>query len=194
MTVKRLNWGCGSHVRPGWINSDIKPFPGVQALGDIRHGLPIESDSIDYAASTHALQELSYPEVVPALRELRRVFKPGGVLRLGLPDLDRGISAYVRGEDDHFKIDRGDVSSPGGRFVVHMLWYGYSRTLFTFDFIEELMSKAGFADVVRCAYGRTATRFPDIAQLDNREEETMFVEGTKPGHPQRSASPASSDG
>jgi predicted SAM-dependent methyltransferase len=177
--VKRLNWGCGSDARPGWTNSDIKPVPGAQVVGDIRAGLPLESDSIDYAVSIHALQELSYPEVVPALAELRRVLKPGGVLRLGLPDLDRGIGAYLRNEADYFQVDESEVRSPGGRFIVHMLWYGYSRTLFTWDFIEELLLKAGFANVVRCRYMQTESRFAGIVELDNRKEETMFVEATK---------------
>jgi hypothetical protein len=32
--------------------------------------------------------------ITPALRELRRLLVPRGVLRLGLPDLDRAIDAY----------------------------------------------------------------------------------------------------
>lgn len=29
MTVKRMNWGCGPHPVPGWINSDQKIGPGI---------------------------------------------------------------------------------------------------------------------------------------------------------------------
>ena len=42
--VKRLNWGCGAHVAPGWINSDVKDEPGVDLVADIRQGLPLESE------------------------------------------------------------------------------------------------------------------------------------------------------
>ncbi|MEK6271938.1 MAG: methyltransferase domain-containing protein [Actinomycetota bacterium] len=178
--VKRLNWGCGAHVRQGWINSDIKPDSGVDLVCDIRTGLLLESDSVDYAVSIHALPELSYPEVVPALEELRRVLRPDGVLRLGLPDLHRAIQAYVLGKEDYFQVNQDQIQSSGGRFIAHILWYGYSRTLFITDFIEELMIKAGFVAVEECQYQRTASPFPEIVELDNRERESLFVEGTKP--------------
>jgi len=41
-------------------------------------------------------------DYVPVLAELRRVLKPGGVLRLVLPDLLKGVDAYRRGDRDYF--------------------------------------------------------------------------------------------
>ncbi len=177
--MRRLNWGCGTEPEPGWINSDIKDGPGIDLSCDAREGLPLDEGSIDYAVSVHALPELAYPDIVPVLKELRRVLKPGGTLRLCLPDLRRGIRAYEAGDADYFKIG-DEVESLGGRFIVHMLWYGYSRTLFTPDFAEELLRKAGFEEVVECSSKVTASRFPEIVELDNREDESLFVEGTKP--------------
>jgi predicted SAM-dependent methyltransferase len=176
---RRLNWGCGSHVAPGWINSDVKAAPGVDLVADIRHGLPLASHSMDYVVSVHALPELSYAEQVPVLSELRRVLRPGGVLRLALPDLRKGIEAYLREDRDYFKVDDEAATTPGGRFIVHMLWYGYSRTLFTADFAGELLQRAGFVEIGICAAGQTASEFTDIVALDNREEESFFVEARR---------------
>jgi SAM-dependent methyltransferase len=178
--VRRLNWGCGDHVAPGWINSDLKPGEQVDLVTDIREGLPLKSGSVDYAVSIHALPEFSYPELVPVLEELRRVLVPGGTLRLALPDLDRGIAAYQAGEETYFKVGPEEVGSLGGRFIVQMLWYGYSRSLFTVDFALELLDKAGFTDVRACPFGVTASGIPEIVELDNREEESFFVEGQAP--------------
>jgi Methyltransferase domain len=177
--VTRLNWGCGAHVAPGWINSDVKTGEGVDLAADIRQGLPLASESIDYAVSIHALPEFAYGELASVLEELRRVLKRGGVLRLGLPDLLRGIDAFQRGDFEYFRVDPAEVRSPGGRFIVHMLWYGYSRTLFTPDFAEELLGKAGFVDVRECAFGHTASPFPEIVELDNREDESFFIEARR---------------
>ena len=178
--IKRLNWGCGSWVPEGWINSDIKDEPGVNLVCNIiEGGLPLESESIDYAVSIHALPEMTYPTLVPILQELRRVLKPGAVLRLALPDIDKGIAAYQRGDSSYFLIPDEDAKSPGAKFITQMLWYGYSKLLFTADFIEEMLLKAGFSRVTHCAYKQTASPWPEILELDNRENESLFVEAVK---------------
>ncbi len=178
--IKRLNWGCGSWTPEGWINSDIKDEPGVNLPCNILEGgLPLETDSIDYAVSIHALPEMHYSNLIPVLQELRRVLKPGGVLRLSLPDLDKGIAAYQRGDRDYFLIPDEEVKSAGAKFIVQMLWYGYSKLLFTRDFIEEMLLKAGFAKVTHCAFKQTASAWPEILDLDNRENESLFVEAVK---------------
>ena len=177
--IKRLNWGCGSWTPDGWLNSDIKEGDGINLVADISKGLPVESDSLDYAVSIHSLPEIPYPDLVPTLAELRRVLKPGGVLRVSLPDLDRGIAAYQRGDRDYFLIPDDEVKSVGAKFIVQMLWYGYTRLLFTHDFIIEMLEKAGFAKVERCSHKVTRSEWPEITELDNREEESLFVEAFK---------------
>jgi SAM-dependent methyltransferase len=175
--VRRLHWGCG-HVTPSdWINSDILAGPGVDITCDILDGLPLEDNSIDYASSQHALTDLKIHDQVRALAELRRVLKPGGTLRLALPDLDLAIAAYQSGQRDHFLVWEWETIS--GNFITHILWYNCTRTLFTYEFAEELLRKAGFAAVKRVAYRQTASRYPEIVELDGREKESLYVEAFK---------------
>jgi SAM-dependent methyltransferase len=178
--VVRLNWGCGSHVAAGWINSDVKEAPGIDLVADIRDGLPLETASVDYAVSVHALPELSYPALVPALAELRRVLKPGGVLRLVLPDLDRALAAYREGDAAYFKVDPERAGGLSSRFILHILWYGYSKSLFTAEFAAELLTEAGFEQPRVCDDGKTKSAFGRIVELDNREEESFRIEARVP--------------
>lgn len=177
--IRRLNWGCGSVGEPGWINSDQKDGPGVDITCDILKGLPLESDSIDYAVSIHALPEVPYSDLVPVLGELRRVLKPGGILRLGLPDLLKGVEAYQRADRSYFLIPDEDASSLGGKLVAQLTWYGYSRSLFTPDSLEELLLRAEFRAVEHVAYRKTRSPFEGIVELDNREAESLFIEAQK---------------
>lgn len=174
-----LNFGCGRHPQEGWINADLRKGAGIQITGDIRDGLPLDDDSLDYAASMHALPMIGYQDLVPVLDELRRVLRPGATLRLGLPDLDKGIDAYRRGDASYFLVPDEDERSLGGKFIVHMLWYGWSVTLFTTDFAEAVLRRAGFREVRHCQFGQTASGVQRIVELDNREAESLFVEAVK---------------
>ena len=176
---RRLQWGCGGSAAPGWINSDIKEGPGIDIACDIKHGLPLEADSIDYAVSIHALPEIHLNDQVTVLKELRRVLKPGGVLRLALPDLMKGIKAFERNDRDYFLVPDHDARSMGAKLITQIIWYGYTRTLFVPEFIEELLINAEFKQVKHCQYKQTFGSFSEIVDLDNRENESLFVEATK---------------
>jgi SAM-dependent methyltransferase len=168
--IRRLHWGCGDVTPSGWINADIQEGPGIDICCDILDGLPLASDSIDYIYSEHALQQLKILDVVDALRELRRVLKPDGVLRMSLPDLDKAIVAYQNGQRDYFWCWDWDTIS--GNFITQILDYNYTRTPLTYEFAEELLRKAGFSDVRRAAYRRTASSCPEIVELDSWEEDS----------------------
>jgi predicted SAM-dependent methyltransferase len=175
----RMNWGCGEHPEPGWINSDIKDGPGIDISCDIRDGFPLEEGSIDYIASIHALPEIPLADLVGAMEELRRVLKPGGVLRLALPDLDKGIKAYLENDREYFLVPDQDATTIGGKLVTQMLWYGWSKALFTRDYTEELLRRAGFRSILTCSFRETKSGFPEIVELDSRERESFFVEAVK---------------
>lgn len=176
--MSRLNWGCGDWVVPGWVNADLKGGEGVVA-SDIREGLPFKDEAFDYAVSIHALPELPYEELVPALQELRRVVRVGGTLRLSLPDMNRSLDAYRRGDRDYFLIPDEEMRTLGGKLAVQLVWYGYSRSVFVPEFIEELLLKAGFTPVHHVGYRETRSGHPEIVALDNREAESLFVEAIK---------------
>lgn len=176
--VARLHWGCGDKAAPGWINADREALAGVDLHGDIRRGLSLADGSLDYAVSIHALQDLPWHDIVVALSELKRVIKPGGVLRLGLPDMDRAIAAYQRGDAGYFHVPDNDARTIGAKLVTQLIWYGSTRTPFNADFAREVLERAGFRDVRRCTFRETASTHADIVSLDNRERESFFVEAT----------------
>jgi hypothetical protein len=98
---------------------------------------------------------------------------------LSLPDLEKGIQAYLKNDRDYFLIPDDEVRSLGGKLIVQLIWYGYSRTLFTYDFIEELLFKASFRHVHHCRYKETKSQYLEIVELDNRPRESLFVEAIK---------------
>jgi predicted SAM-dependent methyltransferase len=176
--LTRLNCGCGPTPVPGWINADIRAHAGVDVCADLVKGLPLASGSFDCIVAIHVLQDIAWPDLPAAVSELRRVLKPGAVLRLGLPDLDRAIDAYQRKDPDYFYVPDSDARTVGAKLITQIIWYGSVRTPFNFEFAHELLSNAGFSRVQQCAFRETASAHPDIVTLDNRPRESLFVEAT----------------
>ncbi len=179
MPVMRLQIGCGKFPRAGWINTDNKVRPGVDCVADLRGDLPFAEGTFDCAAAIHVLPHIPLAGLAPALARIRRVLKPGGVLRLALPDLEKAIDAYRRGDAAYFAIPDSQWKSLGAKLVAQIVWHNDIRTPFTYDLAAEALGNAGFSSVARCMFRQTRSRFPEIVDLDNRERESFFVEATR---------------
>ncbi|HJT19207.1 MAG TPA: hypothetical protein VJ746_01975 [Nitrospira sp.] len=164
---------------PGWINVDRQAGPGIDLACDIRHGIPLAGRTIRYIVAMHVLQDLSFGDLHSALVELRRTLQSGGVLRLGLPDLDKAIDAYVRRDHRYFYVPDRDAQDIGTKLITQITWYGSVRTPMTYGFVYELLTRAGFREIRRCSFKQTFSRDEEIVLLDNRERESFFVEAVR---------------
>lgn len=96
MTSGRLvNLGCGAVFHPAWTNLDSLPVaPGV-IRWDLQRGLPFGAATVDACYASHVLEHLPRRAVLPLLGECHRVIRPGGVLRVVVPDLEGIVRAYL---------------------------------------------------------------------------------------------------
>jgi predicted SAM-dependent methyltransferase len=97
-TEKKLQLGCGRNWLEGWLNSDYFPRNSDILQLDVTVALPFENDTFDYIFSEHVIEHISYPEGAYMLEECFRVLKPGGVLRVGTPDLAFLVNLYREDE------------------------------------------------------------------------------------------------
>jgi predicted SAM-dependent methyltransferase len=94
--VKLLNVGCGRCYHSAWTNIDlVAATPEVRAY-DLRRGLPYDDNSFDGVYHSHVLEHLTPDAAESMLRECARVLKPGGVLRVVVPDLEGIAREYLR--------------------------------------------------------------------------------------------------
>ena len=90
-----LNLGCGSRYRPDWINIDIAPRDPAVIRHDLGRGIPLADESCDVVYHTAVLEHMRRPEAEIFLSECCRVMKPGGILRVGVPDLEKICRLYL---------------------------------------------------------------------------------------------------
>ena len=80
---KKINFGCGTNIREGWINVDVKPLPGVDIVHDLNQlPLPFKSGSIEEILCLDVLEHIEY---IPFLKECHRIMKAGGRIHLSVP-------------------------------------------------------------------------------------------------------------
>jgi predicted SAM-dependent methyltransferase len=95
-----VNVGCGSRLHPAWINLDVyRSAPGV-TVHDIRKGLPFADGSVDVCYHSHVLEHLTPAAGRDLIGECYRVLRPGGVLRVVVPDLERIARSYLAALDE----------------------------------------------------------------------------------------------
>lgn len=93
---KRLvNLGCGSRYHPIWINIDIAPCCSDVIPHDLSKNIPLESSSCDVVYHAAVLEHIRPADTKAFLGECKRVLKPGGILRVGVPDLESMCQLYL---------------------------------------------------------------------------------------------------
>lgn len=95
MSLSLLNFGCGSRIHPDWINIDFSPMDKRVKKVNLLRPLPYAKDRFDVAYSSHFLEHFTPAQALCLLKEMRRVLKPNGILRVVVPDLCNQVSAYL---------------------------------------------------------------------------------------------------
>lgn len=199
----KVNIGSGLLVAPGWVNIDsspnalisrwprslVKVFHNISAYKqrftpeeycsvikenifvhhNIAYGLPFPDQSVDYLYSSHVLEHLLRKDARDLLEEVHRVLKKNGIARICVPDLEHVFSLYQKGEKEE-ALEFFFADSQSGYFSRHLYMYD-------FGLLEKLLREAGFSHVEQNSYREGKT--PDIEVLDNRPEQTLYVEASK---------------
>lgn len=140
---------------------------------NLEYGIPFPDESVDYIYTSHFFEHLYRDEALKLLKESYRVLKKDGIIRICVPDLEYAFLLYSKGEKEKslsyfFKNSKADKSE---------YEFGNHKYMYDYDLLRKLLLEAGFTRIKRCSYKQGET--PDIELLDNRPDETLFVEAKK---------------
>jgi len=94
--LKYLNLGCGSHFHADWTNVDFTSTGEEVIAHNLREGAPFNDNVFDLVYHSHVLEHFSKDEGVHFVKECHRVLKPGGILRVVVPDLEAIARIYIQ--------------------------------------------------------------------------------------------------
>lgn len=93
--MKALNLGCGDRYLSGWVNVDFNSNSPSVTSHNLLTSLPFPDNEFDVVYSSHVLEHFTVAEAKFFLSEIFRVLKPGGLLRIVVPDLERFVTGYL---------------------------------------------------------------------------------------------------
>lgn len=183
----RVQLGPGQrHYLHGWINVDANMFTAkCDVWSDISKHLPFRDESIDAIYSHHVIEHL--PNLPVHFRELYRVLKSGGVIRVGGPNGDAAMREYLAGNAAWFSDFPDARHSIGGRLENFVFCRQEHLTILTPSFLEEIAVAAGF-QAIRVVQPISETGYPAMfdSQVMSHEWEsspesphTLLIEAKK---------------
>lgn len=93
--MKLLNLGCGSTYHEAWTNVDLISTSPAVIAADLRAPLPYPDSSFDAVYHSHVLEHFEKADAERFLSECLRVLKPGGIIRVVVPDLEGIARTYL---------------------------------------------------------------------------------------------------
>jgi predicted SAM-dependent methyltransferase len=176
-----LHLGAGEHRIEGWTNVDFLGSPAVDVRADCAAPLPFRDASVAFIHCEDLLEHLDLAGGKTLLAECLRILRPGGVLRLLTPDLERLIhSVYQRRDPRHLRwcAERLSADGPCEALNMHLRMNGEHRFVYDGPRLREVLAALGFS-VRRVRWNRSV--HPELRFLDLRDFGlNLFVEATKP--------------
>lgn len=222
MKNQKINLGCGLNVHENWVNLDaswnarlarhkflrrLLKFSGLlpknlfeanwpqnMVFHDVKKNLPFKSGHFYAAYASHLLEHLYFKEAKKLLSECFRILKPGGVIRIVVPDI-RGIIEEYNENKRKNSLEASNIlsnrifiwdSSPYSKSLIHKVFGSFNdfhshKWMYDAEFLIKLLSEAGFEGVKEMEY--LESRISEIGEVEKADRilsgEGICVEGIK---------------
>lgn len=174
---RRLHVGCGKNHFSDWINADIDPR--AELIIFIEKKLPFPDASLERIYSEHVLEHVPYETGGFFLRQAYRTLKPGGIIRIAMPDLDDLIDGYQK---DWRRFDWVNwkefafIKTKAEMINIAFRWWGHQH-LYNREELARALNEAGFSAFEFVEHSQS--RHDDLRGLETRLDSKLIVEAVK---------------
>lgn len=181
-----LDIGCGWNMNPDFITVDYSWRNKLDICWDITRGLPLPDACVTGVFSEHCLEHLPLLAGDRVLSEIWRVLRPGGRVRLVVPDGELYMSRYVDWirNGNQQKLPYSDTDFFEGIYQpiisVNRIFHGHGHA-FIYDYavLRDLLYHNGFVEIERAAFGEGKDERL-LVDTPRRASESLYVEAIKP--------------
>ncbi len=146
--------------------------------------IPLPDNSLDVVYSSHMLEHLDFKARDKFFKEIKRVLKPGGIIRLCVPDLHLLASQYLELNDaDAFINSLGlfaPLRSKGLSDRLKLLAFGNRSHKWMYDgnSLCKFLKESGFKDAAAVPIGETRIPSTGALNLAERAGQSIYIEAS----------------
>jgi predicted SAM-dependent methyltransferase len=132
-----VNFGCGPVDDDRFVKVDARPMRHVDLVTSDPMLPQLSQGSIDLLYASHVFEHISYHNQHAVLFRWHALLKPGGVLRLSVPDFDKLIAIYA---ENSRRISSIQAAAMGGQDYPG----NYHYALFNREHLSAQLRHVGF--------------------------------------------------
>jgi len=132
-STRLSNWRRNNARRPDWMIDARRPF---KCLDNYWHGVFTE----------HMIEHLTYSDAHAAFSEILRTLKPGGWLRVSVPDFEKYAQYYQSGEAQVFGTLPRKWSIRAEAIADITQMWGH-QSVWDREMMEKVLSEVGFINI-----------------------------------------------
>ena len=181
-----LDIGPGKDLRENFITVDFKWRRGLDVCWDITKGLPLPNESVSGVFTEHCLEHVPLESGDLVIGEIYRVLKPGGRVRIVVPDAQIFLTRYAKWisgepaeplpfmERDDFHGIYQPIMSVNRIFRNH----GH-QFIYDFPMLDALLRRNRFGEIVRQRFNVGGDERL-LVDKEDRSSESLYAEAVKP--------------
>lgn len=136
----RLHLGCGKRKLAGYTGVDSRECVHPDVVADVQDLCMFENSSAGIIYACHVLEHIPRPHVLDTLEEWRRVLKPGGLLRLSVPDFHVLAELYIYDAVSMWRLIGPLMGGQDYEGNAH-------HVAFDKEYLSWLLTEAGYIDI-----------------------------------------------
>lgn len=136
-----IHLGCGDISSPEFINVDIYPASHIHYACNVKDLSIFHDEYCNLVYASHVLEHVPYNDLRKVLWEWKRILKPGGILRLSVPDFDKIIDIY--------KSSSRNINSVLGPLLGGQeTKYNFHHSIFNSKYLSDKLREVGFEKIL----------------------------------------------